>query len=83
MKFRDKRRKHRHWRVTITFRWGEKFIRVFSDREKAEKSAERQSRSPMVRSVDISPVNFSTLPWVLELAKKEKGRRSRKAKSRS
>ena len=32
---RDRRRKHRHWQVTIYYRDGEKFARVYIDRDRA------------------------------------------------
>lgn len=51
---KDKRRKHRHWQVTVYYEDGEKFARVYIDRERAERFAERQKRSPVVRSTRIS-----------------------------
>jgi len=54
---RDKRRKHHHWQVTVFYRDGEKFARVYIDRHKAEGFAERQKRSPVVRSARIMEVN--------------------------
>jgi hypothetical protein len=39
----DKRRRHRHYRVTIIYRDGEKFARVYTDRVKAASYAERQA----------------------------------------
>jgi hypothetical protein len=54
---KDKRRKHRHWQVTVFYRDGEKFARVYIDRGKAEGFAERQRRSPVVRSARIMEVN--------------------------
>lgn len=53
---KDKRRKHRHWRVTVLYRDGEKFARVYTDRAKATKFAERQKKSPVVKEARISPV---------------------------
>ncbi len=50
---KDKRRKHRHWRVTVSYADGEKFARVYIDRERAEKFAERQKKSPVVKSTRI------------------------------
>jgi hypothetical protein len=72
MKFRDKRRKHQHWRVTTTFSWGDTFIRVFADREKADRCAARQKKSPAVKSVRISSVNFAALPWAVKQAARAK-----------
>jgi hypothetical protein len=57
MKFRDKRRKHRRWRVTINYGDGEKFARVYIDREKADGFAARQKKSPIVRSVRITEMD--------------------------
>ena len=34
---KDKRRKHRHYQVTVIYRDGEKFARVYIDRTKADK----------------------------------------------
>ncbi|HEV8385785.1 MAG TPA: hypothetical protein VGQ11_13015, partial [Candidatus Acidoferrales bacterium] len=50
---KDKRRKHHHWQVTVYYQDGEKFARVYIDREKAVKFAERQKRSPVVRTARI------------------------------
>jgi hypothetical protein len=36
MNHKDKRRRHRHWKVTVRFGVGEKFARVYMDRAKAE-----------------------------------------------
>jgi hypothetical protein len=44
----DKRRKHHHWLATLFYTDGEKFARVYVDREKALRFAERQKKSPMV-----------------------------------
>ena len=45
---KDKRRTHRHYRVTVVYRDGEQFARVYSDRRKAANFAERQKTSPVV-----------------------------------
>lgn len=50
---KDKRRKHRHWQVTVYYQDGEKFARVYIDRDKAVNFAERQKRSPVVRTTRI------------------------------
>jgi hypothetical protein len=52
----DGRRKHRHWEVTIQYHDGKKFARVYTDRVRAERFAERQKRSPVVRSARIREV---------------------------
>ena len=53
---KDKRRKHRHWQVTVTYRDGEQFARVYTDRVKATKFAERQKKSPVVKEARITQV---------------------------
>ncbi len=52
----DGRRKHRHWEVSIQYHDGKKFARVYTDRERAERFAERQKRSPIVRTAKIREV---------------------------
>ena len=54
---RDRRRKHRHWQVTVYYRDGEKFARVYIDRERATRFADRQKKSPVVKSTRILEVN--------------------------
>jgi hypothetical protein len=54
---RDKRRKHRHWQVTIYYMDGEKFARVYIDRERAARFAERQKKSPVVKGTRITEVD--------------------------
>jgi len=54
---KDRRRKHRHWQVTVYYHDGEKFARVYIDRERAESFAERQKRSPIVKSTRIVEVD--------------------------
>jgi len=53
---KDKRRKHRHYRVTVLYRDGEKFARVYTDRVKATNFAERQKKSPVVKATRIVEV---------------------------
>jgi hypothetical protein len=55
--FRDKRRKHRHWRVTVFYNDGEKFARVYIDRDRAEHFAGRQKKSPVVKATRILEVD--------------------------
>lgn len=50
---KDKRRKHLHWQVTLFYKDGEKFARVYTDRDKAAKFAERQRKSPVVRTARV------------------------------
>lgn len=54
---RDRRRKHHHWLVTVHYEDGEKFGRVYTDRDKATRFAERQRRSPVVKMARISQVS--------------------------
>ena len=53
---KDKRRKHRHWQVTVTYRDGKQFARVYTDRVKAANYAKRQKKSPVVRETRITQV---------------------------
>jgi hypothetical protein len=57
MKFRDKRRRHRHFQVVVYYHDGEKFGRVYIDRGRAERFAERQKKSPVVKATRITEVN--------------------------
>jgi hypothetical protein len=54
---KDRRRKHHHWLVTVYYADGEKFGRVYTDRDKAARFAERQRRSPVVKSARVSQVS--------------------------
>jgi hypothetical protein len=54
---KDRRRKHKHWQVTVYYHDGEKFARVYIDRERAERFAERQKKSPVVKSTRIMEVD--------------------------
>ena len=49
----DKRRTHRHWQVTLTYRDGEKFARVYTDRVKPTTFAERQKKCPVVKEARV------------------------------
>lgn len=53
----DRRRKHRHWQVTVYYHDGEKFARVYINRERATSFAERQKKSPIVKATRIIEVN--------------------------
>jgi len=53
----DKRRKHHHWQVTLLYADGEKFGRVYTDRDKATRFASRQRKSPMVKSARVAQVS--------------------------
>jgi hypothetical protein len=54
---KDRRRKHQHWQVTVYYYDGEKFARVYIDRERAERFADRQKKSPVVKSTRIMEVD--------------------------
>lgn len=54
---RDKRRKHHHFMVTIHYADGEKFARVYTDKDKADRFADRQRRSPVVKAVRVSQIS--------------------------
>lgn len=49
----DKRRKHHHWHVIVTYPDGESFGRVYTDVAKAERFAARQEKSPVVKSARV------------------------------
>jgi hypothetical protein len=49
MHFKDRRRKHQHWQVTLFYQDGERFARTYTDREKARNFAERQRICPFVK----------------------------------
>lgn len=54
---RDRRRKHHHWLVTVFYADGERFGRVYTDKDKAARFADRQKRSPVVKSARITQVS--------------------------
>jgi hypothetical protein len=54
---RDRRRKHHHWLVSVYYADGEKFGRVYTDKEKATRFAERQRRSPVVKTARVTQVS--------------------------
>jgi hypothetical protein len=53
----DRRRKHQHWQVTVYYHDGEKFARVYIERERAERFADRQKKSPIVKATRILEVD--------------------------
>jgi hypothetical protein len=53
----DKRRKHHHWLVTVHYEDGEKFGRVYTDKDKAARFADRQRKSPVVKSARVAQVS--------------------------
>ena len=54
---RDRRRKHHHWLVSVYSADGEKFGRVYTDKDKATRFAERQRRSPVVKTARVTQVS--------------------------
>jgi hypothetical protein len=54
---KDRRRKHHHYLVTVYYEDGEKFGRVYTDKDKASRFAERQRRSPVVKAARVSQVS--------------------------
>ena len=54
---RDRRRRHHHWLVSVYYADGEKFGRVYTDKEKATRFAERQRRSPVVKTARVTQVS--------------------------
>jgi hypothetical protein len=54
---KDRRRKHHHYLVSVYYADGEKFGRVYTEKDKAARFAERQRRSPVVKSARITQVS--------------------------
>jgi hypothetical protein len=54
---KDRRRKHHHFLVTVNYADGETFGRVYTDKAKATRFADRQRRSPVVKSARVSQVS--------------------------
>lgn len=54
---KDKRRKHHHWQVTVYYHDGEKFARVYINRDKAVRFADRQKKSPVVKLARVSQLS--------------------------
>ena len=54
---KDRRRKHHHYLVSVFYADGEKFGRVYTDKEKADRFAERQRRSPVVKAARVTQVS--------------------------
>jgi hypothetical protein len=50
---KDQRRKHHHRVVTVTYSDNERFEPVYIDRERGEKFAARQTKSPVVLKTRI------------------------------
>ena len=54
---KDRRRRHHHYLVTVNYADGETFGRVYTDKEKATRIADRQRRSPVVKSARVTQVS--------------------------
>ena len=54
---KDRRRKHHHYLVSVYYADGEKFGRVYTEKDKAARFAERQRRSPVVKSTRVTQVS--------------------------
>ena len=54
---KDRRRKHHHWLATIQYHDGEKFARVYIDRDKAKRFAARQKKSPIVARTRVTELS--------------------------
>lgn len=54
---KDRRRKHAHWLVILTYFDKEVFGRVYTDKEKAERFAVRQKKSPMVKRARVERIS--------------------------
>jgi hypothetical protein len=55
--FDDRRRRHQHFLVTITYQDSGRFGRVYTDLKKAQAFAERQKKSPVVAAVSVRKVD--------------------------
>jgi hypothetical protein len=54
---KDARRKHHHWQVTLFYKDGERFVRVYTVHAKADNFAERQRKSPVVKMARVIQVS--------------------------
>ncbi|MFZ0738551.1 MAG: hypothetical protein WCA98_08685 [Candidatus Acidiferrales bacterium] len=54
---KDRRRKHHHWQVTLFYKDGEKFARVYIDEERARRFADRQKKSPVVERTRVHKIS--------------------------
>lgn len=53
----DKRRKHHHFLAKIFYRDGEVFARRYTDRDRAVAFADRQRKSPVVKSARVTQIS--------------------------
>jgi hypothetical protein len=54
---KDRRRKHHHFEAKIFYEDGEVFARRYTNREKANKFAERQRKSPVVKMARVTQIS--------------------------
>jgi hypothetical protein len=54
---KDARRKHHHFEAKIFYKDGDVFARRYTDREKADRFAERQRKSPVVKMARVTKVS--------------------------
>ena len=54
---KDRRRKHKHWQVTVFYKDGERFARVYTDHKKAAGFADRQRKSPVVKMARVTQLS--------------------------
>jgi hypothetical protein len=54
---KDRRRKHRHWQVTVFYEDGERFARTYTDHKKAAAFADRQKKSPVVKMACVTEIS--------------------------
>jgi len=54
---KDGRRKHHHWQATVFYNDGERFARIYTDHEKAANFAERQKKSPVVKTARVIEIS--------------------------
>lgn len=52
----DRRRKHAHWLVTVSYVDQGLFGRVYTDRDEAERFAARQLRVPQVKDAKVKQI---------------------------
>jgi hypothetical protein len=55
--FKDARRKHHHWQVTVFYEDGERFARTYTVHAKAAAFAERQEKSPVVKMARVVQIS--------------------------
>jgi hypothetical protein len=54
---KDRRRKHKHWQVTVFYKDGDRFARVYTDHAKAAGFADLQKKSPVVKMARVTQLS--------------------------